>query len=332
VLRLDAVPFLWKRLGTDCQNQPEVHVLLGALRDVLRIAAPATAFKAEAIVSPQQLVAYLGECDLAYHNVLMVLGWSALASGRADLLTSTLRGLPRTPPHAAWVTYVRGHDDIGWAITPDDAGAIGEDAHLHRRFLSDFYAGEFPMSFARGARFQPEPHSGEARISGSAASLAGLEAALESGDELATELAIRRIVLLHAVAFAHGGIPLVYMGDEVAMRSDPEWDRDPAHRDDNRWLHRPEMDWEAAARRHDPASIEGRVWRGLLRLVERRRGTPAVHAAGTGEPFWTGNEHVFGLRRAHRDARLLLLANFSPHAQQVDGRELEPYGYVWEAS
>ena len=130
VLRLDAAPFLWKRLGTNCQNQPEVHELLQAFRAAMRIAAPAVAFKAEAIVAPADLVPYLGtgkhegkECDLAYHNVLMVLLWSALASGRVALMTSTLRAMPPVPPGAGWLTYVRCHDDIGWAITPEDAGA-----------------------------------------------------------------------------------------------------------------------------------------------------------------------------------------------------------------
>src|SRR4051795_5729185 len=191
VLRLDAAPFLWKRLGTDCQNQPEVHELLQAFRAALRIAAPAVAFKAEAIVAPRDLVPYLGtgkhegkECDLAYHNVLMVLLWSALASGRVTLLTSALQAMPPVPPGAGWVTYVRCHDDIGWAITDEDAARAGEDAYLHRRFLSDFYAGEFPGSFARGERFQPDPRTGEARISGTCASLAGLE-----GDD--SDLAVR---------------------------------------------------------------------------------------------------------------------------------------------
>src|SRR3954449_3886024 len=198
VLRLDAVPFLWKRRGTDCQNQPEVHELVHALRAVMRIAAPGVAFKAEAIVSPRQLVAYRGvgrhqgkECDLAYHNVLMVLLWSALATGKVALLTHTLLAMPPVPPGAGWTTYVRCHDDIGWAITPEDAARVGEDDHLHRKFLADFYAGEFPGTFARGARFQPDAATGEARTSGTAASLAGLESAQ---DERGAELAVRRIL------------------------------------------------------------------------------------------------------------------------------------------
>jgi amylosucrase len=221
------------------------------------------------------------------------------------------------------VTYVRCHDDIGWAITEEDAAAVGEDGHAHRRFLVDFYAGDFPGSFARGARFQVNELTGDARTSGTAASLAGLEA----GDPLAVE----RLLLLHAVAFAFAGMPLIYMGDELGLLNDREWAADPAHADDNRWMHRPPMDWDAAARRHDPASVEGRLWAGLRRLVELRRSTRAVHAQGTVEPVWTGNDHVFGLRREHAGDHLLLLANFSAQPQRVEsGLTLGPYEYAWQ--
>src|SRR4051812_6308128 len=306
VLRLDAVPFLWKRRGTDCQNQPEVHEILQALRAAVRIAAPAVAFKAEAIVSPRQLVAYLGtghhegkECDLAYHNVLMVLLWSALASRRVALMTHTLRAMPRVPPLSGWVTYVRCHDDIGWAIADEDAAAVGEDGYLHRRFLADFYAGDFPGSFARGARFQPDPRTGDARTSGMAAALTGLEQAPAAGDDDAIELAIRPVLVLYAVAFCHGGPPLVYMGDELGLGNDDAYRDDPARADDNRWMHRPPMDWDAAGRRRDPATVEGRLFGGLRRLVAARRATRAAHAQGRSEPVWTGNDHVFGLVREH---------------------------------
>jgi amylosucrase len=365
VLRLDAAPFLWKRLGTNCQNQPEVHDLLQAFRAALRIAAPAVAFKAEAIVAPRDLVAYLGagrhegkECDLAYHNVLMVLLWSALASGRVALMTRTLEAMPPVSPGSGWLTYVRCHDDIGWAITEEDAARVGEDAHLHRRFLAEFYAGDFPGTFARGARFQPDLESGEARTSGTAASLAGLDAALERGDEVAVELAVRRVALLYAVVFAFGGLPLIYMGDEIGLRNDPAWAADAAHADDNRWMHRPPMDWAAAGRRDDATTVEGRLWASLRRLVDARRGTRAVHAQGVSRAVWAGNQHVFGLERERAGDRLLVLANFTaveqavplgvvvergfgfgPAAGAVDGRPvverdgalvLPPYGFTWQ--
>src|SRR3954447_21087009 len=335
VLRLDAVPFLWKRRGTDCQNQPEVHELVHALRAVMRIAAPGVAFKAEAIVSPRQLVAYLGagrhegrECDLAYHNVLMVLLWSALASRRVALMTRTLRAMPPVPPLAGWVTYVRCHDDIGWAITEEDAAAVGEDGYLHRRFLADFYAGDFPGSFARGARFQPDPRTGEARTSGTAASLEGLEDALDAGDDAALELAIRRVLLLYAIGFAHGGLPLIYMGDELGLRNDLGYEAAPARAEDTRWMPRPPMDWTAAERRHDPATVEGRLWAGLRRLVAGRRATPATHAQGRSEPVWSGNAHVFGLLREHAGERLLVLASFAPEPQAVHAAVAQDRGFA----
>jgi amylosucrase len=325
----------------------------------MRIAAPAVAFKAEAIVAPRDLVPYLGtgrhegkECDLAYHNVLMVLLWSALASGRVGLLTSTLRAMPPVPPGAGWLTYVRCHDDIGWAITPEDAARVGEDAYLHRRFLADWYAGEFPGSFARGARFQLDPRTGEARTSGSCASLAGLESAT---DEVAVQLAIRRVLLLYAFAFAHGGLPLIYMGDELGLLNDRSYLDDPDKAGDNRWMHRPAMDWAAAERRHDPTTVEGRLWAGLQRLIAARRATRAIHVQGVTEPVWTGNDHVFALCREQAGERLLVLGNFTAEPQavatsvlggfpltasadEVDGRPVEatrdfvvlaPYQHVW---
>jgi amylosucrase len=193
----------------------------------------------------------------------------------------------------------------------------------------DFYAGEFPGTFARGARFQENPVTGDARTSGSTASLAGLEAALELGDDVAVDYAIRRILLLHALAFAHGGLPLIYMGDEIGLLNDPSWAEDPAHADDNRWIHRPRMDWEAAERRHDESSVEGRIWAGLRRLADERRATRAVHAQGAVEPFDTGNDHVYGLRREHGGERLLVLANFSDREQEAGGRVLGPYEFAW---
>ena len=91
MLRLDAIAFVWKRMGTNCQNQPEVHAITQALRAVARIACPAVLFKAEAIVAPQDLVHYLGQgahhgkvSDIAYHNSLMVQIWSMLASQGRD--------------------------------------------------------------------------------------------------------------------------------------------------------------------------------------------------------------------------------------------------------
>ena len=256
-------------------------------RAALRIAAPAVAFKAEAIVAPRDLVPYLGtgkhegkECDLAYHNVLMVLLWSALASGRVALMTATLLAMPPVPPGAGWLTYVRCHDDIGWAITPEDAARVGEDAYLHRRFLADFYAGEFPGTFARGARFQPDPRTGEARTSGTCASLAGLESARRRGRRRAGRAAraapVRgRLRPRRAAADLHGRRARAVQRRLVSGRP-AQGRRQPLDAPAARWTGR------RPRGAHDPATIEGRLWAGLQRLIAARRATRAIHVQGVG--------------------------------------------------
>ena len=293
VLRLDAAPFLWKRLGTNCQNQPEAHLIVQALRALVRIAAPAVAFKAEAIVAPDDLVQYLGahehyrpECDLAYHNQLMVMLWSSVATRDARLATVALRRLRPAPPEAGWVTYVRCHDDIGWAVSDADAWAVGWNPFDHRRFLAAYFAGEAPGSFAAGAVFQENPATGDARTSGSTAALCGLQLARSAGDPAAVDAGVRRLVLLYSVAYSFGGVPLVYMGDELGLGGDPDWADDPRQAGDNRWMHRPHLDWDVAERRHDPASVEGRIFAALQRLAAVRRTVPAFGMGGSPSP-WT---------------------------------------------
>jgi amylosucrase len=240
ILRLDAVPFLGKRLGTTCMNQPEVHDIVQALHALTTLAAPAVAFKAEAIVAPDDLVAYLGghvvdgrdryrpECELAYHNQLMVMLWSSIATKDARLAVQSLRRLRPIPAETSWATYVRCHDDIGWAVGDVDARAVGYDPFAHRDFLNAFFSGTFPTSFARGALFGENPETGDARISGSTAALCGISDARERDDPAALERGIRRLVLLHAVTFAWGGVPLLYMGDELAQGDDTSYLDDPA--------------------------------------------------------------------------------------------------------
>ena len=326
VLRLDAAPFLWKRVGTDSQNQPEAHLLVQAFRALTRLAAPGLALKAEAIVSPEMLVQYLGrhdqfrpECDLAYDNQLMVMLWSSLATRDVRLAERALSRRRPAPSSTSWVTYVRCHDDIGWAVSDADAAAVGADGFAHRRFLSDYYSGAFPGSFARGARFQDNPATGDSRISGSAASLCGVEAALEAGDSAALTAAIRRLESMYAVAFSFGGIPLIYMGDELAVRNDTRWAQDQAHAHDNRWMHRPRMDWDAAARRDDPGTLEGRVFAAIRGLGQARRSLLALRAGGSTQVLPTENRGVLAYRRAHpRSAPFLALTNFSDVTQFVD--------------
>lgn len=316
VFRLDAIAFIWKRLGTNCQNQPEVHHITRALRACLRIVAPAVAFKAEAIVAPGDLMAYLGErdhhgkvSDMAYHNSLMVQLWSSLASRNTRLFEEALKAFPPKPTNTTWGMYVRCHDDIGWAISDEDAGRAGLSGATHRHFLSDFYSGEFPGSFARGLVFQFNPETGDRRISGSAASLAGLEAAQ---NEAQTDDAVKRLLLLHTVTLGFGGVPLLYMGDELALLNDYTYQDNPDHAADNRWVHRPQMNWVAAAAvQVNPDTPAGRVNTGLRHVIRVRKSTPHLHASIESEVIPSPDGRALILKRKHPLGTFLQVYNFS---------------------
>ena len=321
VFRLDAVAFMWKRLGTNSQNQPEVHMLLQALRACSRIAAPGVVHKAEAIVSPADLAHYFGlgkhfgkVSNLAYHNSLMVQYWGALASRDTRLMAYVLRGFPPTPPGTAWATYIRCHDDIGWAVTDEDAAAVGLDGAAHRSFLSDYYAGLYPGSHAVGEVFQFNPATNDRRISGTFASLAGLEQALARHDLYAADLSLERVLLGHALMLGYGGVPLLYMGDELGLLNDYSFSEYPDTKDDNRWLHRPYMDWTKAERRFEPGTLEARLFSSIKSMLAARRNTPQLHAGYQTEMLDVPPQ-FFAYVRAHPLGSLLAVYNFTEQTQ-----------------
>jgi len=330
VIRLDAVAFTGKRLGTTCQNQPEAHLIAQALRAYLAMAAPAVVLKAEAIVGPAELLPYLGvhrtqrrECHLAYHNQLMVAIWDGLATGDATLAGASLASLPPTPSDTSWVTYFRCHDDIGWAIDDAVAAGAGVDGAAHRRHLAAFYRGDAPGSFASGAAFSTNPAAGDERTCGSAAALAGITRAVADGDEAALELAIRRVLLGHAVVFGWGGIPLVYMGDEVALGNDTSYLADPVRRRDSRWLHRPPMDWAAVERARRAGTVEQRVFDGIRHLAAVRRSTPALAAGGETWVHHLEPRPLLAWERRHpRHGRAYGLANLAPRPVELTAEAL----------
>ena len=330
VLRLDAVPFLWKRKGTHCRNEPEAHWLLQAYRAVMNVAAPGVLFKAEAIVAPDDVVRYLGaeadrdECDTAYNAALMCHLWHALACGNVRLLQTMLAHLPEAPKHTAWLNYVRAHDDIGWGISDADAARVGQEGHDTRLFCADYYAGRWPGSVAEGYDFQPDPHTGEARTSGTTAALAGLQKARAEADPDAIDRAIRRILLLHGIVFAMRGFPQLYSGDEIGLLNDFSYLTDDARARDNRWMHRPPMDWEKAARRHEPGCVEYRLFQGLQQQAHTRKTLAAFHGAASQTILHTPNDALFVVERGTGAQRVLLVANLSDAAQALPIGSLPP--------
>ena len=337
-LRLDAIAFIFKRMGTNCQNQPEVHAITQALRTVARIAAPALIFKAEAIVGPADLAPYLGVgkhagkvSDLAYQNSLMVQIWSALAAKDTRLFCAAMNRFPAKPPTTVWGTYLRCHDDIGWAIDDGDAASVGLNGYEHRRFLADYYAGLYPMSDARGLVFQENLLTGDRRISGTAASLAGIEAALISGDDIHLDLAIRRYVLAHCLVLGFGGLPLIYMGDELGLRNYYDFVEEPDHADDNRWVHRPPMPWDLVDRRHIEGTVEYRIWHRLRHVITVRSSLPSLDASVESEILDPVNPAVLVFLRRFSSQTMVGVYNVTTESQKLP-RWVIPLGnWAWDA-
>jgi amylosucrase len=318
VLRLDAVPFIWKEMGTACENLPQAHLLVEAWNLVFQVAAPSVVFKSEAIVHPDHVAQYIGcECQLSYNPLLMVCLWQALATRDTRLLTHSMRKRFALPSNAAWINYVRSHDDIGWGFANEDCAEIGLDGPQLRDALNAFFTGQTPGSFARGQPFNHNPRTNDMRISGTLASLAGLEAAQERGDAAAVDLAIGRILLVMGVTIAVGGIPLLYLGDEIGTLNDYGYANTPEHAQDSRWLHRPAFDVARWEQRLQPGSIPGRIFHGIRQLVSARK-TDALFE-GTHQTEWLSldNPQLVAFERAQQTRRFLFLANFSEAPQII---------------
>lgn len=332
ILRLDAVAFIWKQMGTSCENLHEAHLLIQAFNRLARIATPGLLFKSEAIVHPDEVVKYIStkECQLSYNPTLMALLWESLATREVKLLNRSLSHRHQLPPNTAWVNYLRCHDDIGWTFDDADAAALGINAYDHRQFLNRFFSGQFRDSFARGIPFQENLSTGDMRIAGTLASLAGLELAIEQEDEEAKELAVRRMLLLQGISLSVGGIPLLYLGEEWGMLNDYDFVKDPAKAGDTRWVHRPKMKWEFLEDMPDDLEVGGapihqRIFRSLRRMILQRQATPAF-GGQTMHLLNSENPHVLGFVRSRDSHRVIVLANFSEQPQQIAGNVLRTAG------
>ncbi len=328
IVRLDAVAFLWKKVGTICQNEREAHLILQLMKDCCQVTAPGVLFIAEAIVAPFEITKYFGEdaivakeCEIAYNATLMALLWDAVATRNARLLNRGIRSQPGKLDRATWLNYVRCHDDIGLGFDDVDIEHVGYDPRAHRTFLLDYFTGAYDGSTARGRPFGRNHKTGDARISGSLASLVGLEAAIESGDEAAIDRCIRLILLLHGIILSYGGIPLIYYGDELGTTNDYSFANDADRAGDNRWMHRPRIDWERAERRYRHGTVESRIFDGLKRLIGVRKSIKAFADFNNRELLETENDHLLVFKRSHPEHPadvVLVVANFDARPQHLD--------------
>ncbi|MEP0366016.1 MAG: alpha-amylase family protein [Cyclobacteriaceae bacterium] len=325
ILRLDALAFMWKKTGTISQNLDEAHLLIKALKSCMKVSAPATVFLAEAIVAPEEIVKYFGqvkngvsdECDLCYNATLMVLLWEAICTKNNKLLWVTLNNIPGKPMGASWLNYVRCHDDIGLGYEDEHARMTGSDPSSHRRFIIDFLTGKIEWSFARGRPFMEDKVKGDARISGSLASLAGLEKALYEHDSEQRDLAVKKILMLHGIVLSYGGIPMLYTGDELATLNDYSFENDPSKSADNRWMHRPKMDWKIAEKRNIKGTHEHQVFHGLKKMIRVRAESPEFADKGNTYLFDCHNQHLLAFSRILDNRKTLVVCNLNDHPEII---------------
>lgn len=329
IIRIDAPAFIWKKMGTQSQNETEAHLILQMFKACLQVVAPGTALIAEAIVSPQEIMKYFGqstsvsnECDIAYNASLMALLWDAIATRNSNLLRAGLTRLPKKPAGTTWLNYVRGHNDIGLSFTDAEAKNAGFTPELHRKFLVGFLTGNFEGSFARGLPFMPNPKTGDARISGSLASLAGLEAAMDQKDSKAINNALKRINLLHSIIVSFGGIPMIYYGDEVATLNDYGFAKEADKVDDNRWVHRPRLNWETIEKRKQSGTIQNVIFSNLQRFIKIRGASPEFADLNNCQIIDTGNHYLFAYLRYRDRFRTLVVCNLKDDSQQLSSSVL----------
>jgi amylosucrase len=327
MIRLDAIPFMWKELGHTCRNHPTIHILLDMLHQIVEDVAPAVVLLGEAIVEPEEIVKYFGvkqqECDVMYNATFMVNLWNAIATKNAELLRIDQT---RLQPHGqgAWISYARCHDDIGWGFNEEAIQQMGLDPFAHKQFLISFYQGTHPYSFAKGELYEFNPITMDARNSGRLASLVGLEQALEQNDAYQKELAIKRIHLLHAILFSSRGIPFIYSGDEIATLNDLTYKEDSKKKHDSRWIHRSVFDWKSAKTRLDPTSVVGQVFQTLQWMSRTRSSLPLLSNSVKEEYPNPYNPHVFITKRQSGSKLFIGLFNVSDHPQYIEPTKVFP--------
>ncbi|MBR9855348.1 MAG: alpha amylase [Algicola sp.] len=334
VVRFDALAFLWKKIGTISQNLPEAHNLIALFRMCLQVVAPGTILLAEAIVAPTDIIKYFGEgekrgneCEIAYNASLMALLWNSIATKKTQLLYKSLTSVPQKPKDCTWINYIRCHDDIGLGYENQLIQELGLNPEMHRKFLLDYYCQRLDWSPATGMLFMYNPKTGDGRITGSAASLLGLEKAIASTNEKLIEESVAKIIMLHGIALAFGGIPLIYAGDEIGTLNDYSFLNDTTKKGDNRWVNRPMQDWKTISKLDDRALSQSKIFGTLQKLIKLRKENPVFADLNNVGLYHTGNDHILSFERTCKNERLLVICNFDESPQVIDSGWIKKIGY-----
>lgn len=354
VVRIDAVPYIWKQLGTNCRNLPQVHTIVRMMRMICEIVCPGTLLLGEVVMEPDKVVPYFGsvekpECHMLYNVTTMATIWNTVATKDARLLRKQMDVVSGLPKDYVFLNYLRCHDDIGWGLDYDWLKQFMIEEVSHKKFLNDFLTGQYPYAFGRGELYNSDPTKGDARLCGTTASLCGIEKAAYERNDQELERAIRYDLTLHAYMLAQSGIPMLYSGDEIGQENDYSYHENPLKWDDSRYLHRGAFRWDLEENRRVKGSLQQKMFDGL-RLLETIRGSHDVFRASAN--VWTidtWDNSILGIVRQNADEKLVVLCNFSGddrmawineddgmYVDLISGREMEAkavaipgYGVYW---
>ena len=351
VIRLDAVPYIWKQLGTQCRNLPQVHAIVRMMRMICEIVCPSVLLLGEVVMEPSKVVPYFGtvdkpECNMLYNVTTMASTWNTVATRDVRLLERQMKQISELPKNYVFLNYLRCHDDIGWGLDYDWLRTQGMEQAPHKKFLNDYFIGKFEGSTSRGELYNDDPVLQDARLCGTTASLCGIEAALWDNDDKALKLAVNADIMLHAYMFTQSGIPVIYSGDEVGQLNDYMYHADIHKKFDSRYLHRGKFDWKLALQRDDLFTYQGKIFHALRKLETIRAENDVFKASAEFRPAATGSKNVLGIYRKYGEQELLALFNFCEEYRRIDvyrnyknlmtgeymtnkSIELEPYGFIW---
>lgn len=318
VIRIDAVPYIWKQLGTSCRNLPQVHSIVRILRMICEVVCPGVLLLGEVVMEPEKVVPYFGtvkkpECHMLYNVTTMATTWHTVATRDVRLLRRQMDIVNELPKDYVFLNYLRCHDDIGWGLDYKWLSQFGMEEVAHKRYLSEFFTGKQPEYFGRGELYNDDPVSGDARQCGTTASLCGIEKAAYEKDEEALRKAVRYDLTLHAYMMTQAGIPVIYSGDEIGQENDYTYHQDPKKWEDSRYLHRGNFHWDLAKLRSEEGTVPGDIFQGLKKMEEIRKTHACFSADATVWTLDTWDDSILGLVKTKENEKLVALFNFSEY-------------------
>lgn len=328
VIRIDAVPYIWKELGTDCRNLKQVHTIVRMMRMIGEIVCPGIVLLGEVVMEPSKVAPYFGtiekpECHMLYNVTTMATTWNCVATKDVRLLKKQMDILSELPKEYTFLNYLRCHDDIGWGLDYPTLQTWGMGERPHKEYINEFFLGNTWDSFSRGELYNYDPVTGDARFCGTTASMCGVEKAGYEQDEEQMELAIRRVLGLHAYMFTQSGIPMLYSGDEVAQLNDYDYKLVPEKAEDSRYIHRGKFDWGLANRIEDAESVQNKIFYGLKKLENIRRNEKAFMTSAEFGTLETNDNSVLGIIREYEEEKVVGLFNFSGEDKVISLNELD---------